>query len=374
MQHAPSTNPHVNTKPDRLTSRERMLRMLERRDHDRIPRHDQYWPETIARWKKEGLEGDGQTVLNLLKSDVAGVGWCWPVPFPGRYEVLQEDEQTRVVRGSMGKVERLWKNRSGTPEHIEFGCDCREKWETEYKPPLLAATRSVNPATASAAIERGRAADRFCVMQGIEAFEAMRQLVGDAIVLPAMATDPDWVRDMSMTYTDLILAEFQAVLDAGRPADGVWVFGDVGYNHGTFFSPAMYRELIWPDHRRLCEWTHRHGMKFIYHTDGDVRAFLDLFVEAGFDCIQPMEAKARMDVRNLAPRYGSGMSFFGNIDMTVAITGDRGRIEHEVRSKLKEGMARRGYAYHSDHSVPPQVSWQSYQWIIELLDRHGNYE
>ena len=43
--------------PTELTSRERMHRMLERRDHDRVPRHDGYWPETIARWQKEGLEG-----------------------------------------------------------------------------------------------------------------------------------------------------------------------------------------------------------------------------------------------------------------------------------------------------------------------------
>jgi hypothetical protein len=36
-------------------------------------------------------------------------------------------------------------------------------------------------------------------------------------------------------------------------------------------------------------------------------------------------------------------------------------------------MARRGYAYHSDHSVPPEVSWHTYQWVIDLLDRYGNY-
>jgi uroporphyrinogen decarboxylase len=189
----------------------------------------------------------------------------------------------------------------------------------------------------------------------------------------AMVEDPEWVRDMSVTYTDLILRDFQEALDSGMKTDAVWVFGDVGYNHGTFFSPSMYRELIWPDHKRMRDWAHERGMKFIYHTDGDVRAFLDLFCEAGFDCIQPMEAKAGMDVRELAPKYGKRLSFFGNIDMTVAITGDREKIEHEVRSKLAAGMANRGYLYHSDHTVPPQVSWKTYQFIIQLLDKYGNY-
>jgi len=188
-----------------------------------------------------------------------------------------------------------------------------------------------------------------------------------------MLEEPDWVRDMAKTYTDLILRDFQAVTDAGAHADAVWVFGDVGYNHGTFFSPATYRDLIWPEHTRMVEWMHARGMKFIYHTDGDVRAFLDLFIKAGFDCIQPLEAKAGMDVRQLAPQSGRQLAFFGNIDMSVAIRGDREELEQEVKTKLAAGMANRGYAYHSDHSVPPQVSWATYRWLVDLLDKYGNY-
>lgn len=356
-----------------LTSRERFLRMLERRDHDRIPRHDGFWPETIARWQREGFAGDNAAALRALQSDHTGVCWSWPMPFPGAEKILSEDAETKVVRGSQGKVERVWKNKSGTPEHISFGCESREKWEGEFKPALLRAGSNFLVADALKNAATGRAEQKFTCLMGIEAFEGMRQLVGDELLLPGFAEDPEWILDMSRTYTDLILRDFQAVLAGGGQADAVWVFGDVGYNHGTFFSPAMYRELIWPDHKRLCDWAHARGMKFIYHTDGDVRAFLDMFVEAGFDCIQPMEAKANMDIRQLAPKYGRQLSFFGNIDMMVAIRGDRDELENEVRTKLAAGMANHGYAYHSDHSVPPQVSWATYQFIMECLEHYGNY-
>ncbi len=356
-----------------MTPRERFLRMLERRDHDRIPRHDGYWPETIARWQREGFTGDWAAALRWLQSDIAGVCWSWPVPFPGREEILGEDAETKLVRGNQGKVERYWKNKWGTPEHVEFGCASREKWEQEYKPALLQSGTNFKVADALQSAATARTENKFAVLQGIESFEGMRQLVGDELLLPSFAEDPEWIRDMSRTYTDLILRDFQSVLAAGGQADGVWVFGDVGYNSGPFFSPQMYRELIWPDHKRLCDWAHAHGMKFIYHTDGDVRKLIDLFVEAGFDCIQPMEAKANMDVRQLAPRYGRQLSFFGNIDMTVAIRGNRDELENEVRTKLAAGMANRGYAYHSDHSVPPQVSWDTYQFIIQCVEKYGRY-
>ncbi|MBL4700670.1 MAG: hypothetical protein JKX85_05365 [Phycisphaeraceae bacterium] len=216
--------------------------------------------------------------------------------------------------------------------------------------------------------------EKFCALNGIESFEAMRQLVGDEVLLMAMAEDPEWVVDMSNTYTDLILREWQILLKTGIRADAVWVFGDVGYNRGPFFSLNMYRQLIQPDHQRLVRFAHEHNMKFIYHTDGDVRTLIDAFVENGYDCIQPMEAKANMDVRKLAPQYGDRLSFFGNIDMTVAGKNDRDALEHEVTSKLAAGMVNHGYAYHSDHSVPPGVSWPTYQWLIELLDKYGRYE
>jgi len=356
-----------------LTSRARMTRMLERRDHDRIPRSDAYWAETIARWQSEGLDGDAETVCRMLGNDVSGVCWTWPVPFPGREEIISEDDRTKVVRGSMGKIERLWKDKSGTPEHITFDCDSRAKWETVYKPALLSSGLSVQIDGAVNAATKADAEQTFSTMRGIESFEAIRQLCGDVISLSAMAEDPDWVRDMSVTYTNLIITDLEAVFDAGGRADAVWLFGDLGYNHGTFFSPSMYRDIIWPDHKRLSDWAHAHGMKFLYHTDGDVRGLIDLFVEAKFDCIQPMEAKAKMDVRQLSPVYGEKLSFFGNIDMTVAGCGNRDELEHEVRTKLEAGMGRRGYAYHSDHSVPDDVSLAQYQRVLELVRQYGQY-
>ncbi len=54
-----------------LTGRERVNRMFARRDQDRIPRQDTFWPETITRWQKEGLQWDHHDVLRVLDADFA---------------------------------------------------------------------------------------------------------------------------------------------------------------------------------------------------------------------------------------------------------------------------------------------------------------
>ena len=356
-----------------MDGRERVRRMFERREQDRVPRHETFWGDTIERWQKEGLDGDHVTVLEMLHTDFGGLCWVWPTAFPGTDRTVREDAETRVVRDSQGKTVRYWKSKSGTPEHLGFDCDSREKWEKVYKPALLDSGLQVDPEAIKRNYKRDRARGLWCHLSGVESFEETRSLMGDEITLIAMAEDPEWVRDVSRTFTSVMIRNLDAVMATGTEPDGLWIYGDIAYNHATMCSPAMYKELIWPDHKRLADWAHAHNMKFIYHTDGNVNGVLDLFVEAGFDCFQPIEAKAGMDVRNLCPRYGSKLAMFGNIDVMVMGSNDKARIEHEIATKFAAGKATRGYIYHSDHSVPPTVSWETYRFVMEMVEKYGWY-
>lgn len=357
-----------------LTGQERVQRMFARQDHDRVPRHESFWKETITRWQAEGLSGGYDEALDFLGTDLHEMGWIWPKPYPDTRQVVSADEQTEVIRDGHGKLVRLWKDKSGTPDHLGFGCDDRDKWERIYKPAMLATGLQIDPARFARAYRTGRERGRWCFIACVEGFEETRALLGDEIALMGMAEDPEWIRDVSRIFVDQTMRNLDAVMATGVQPDGLWVYGDMAYNHATVCSPDMYRQLLWPDHKRLAEWAHAHNMKCIFHTDGDVRSVIDLYIAAGFDCLQPLEAKANMDLRSLAPRYNRELAFFGNVDARVLSTNDRGQIEREIRAKLAAGMAGKGYIFHSDHSVPPTVSWPSYQFAVELAEKYGRYE
>jgi uroporphyrinogen decarboxylase len=114
-------------------------------------------------------------------------------------------------------------------------------------------------------------------------------------------------------------------------------------------------------------------MPVIYHTDGDFRPILPSLIEIGVDCFQPLEAKAHMDLRELKPKYGDKVALMGNIDVMVLITNDRDKIEAEVAGKIPMAKKAGGYIYHSDHSIPPMVTWETYQFLMSLVERYGNY-
>ncbi len=357
----------------KLTGRERVNRVFARQDHDRVPRHDSFWSDTIQRWQTEGLMGGSDAVLDMLGSDFAHLNWLWPMAFPGQERMISQDAETRVTRDGNGKLVRYWRGRSGTPEHLGFDCDTREKWETVFKPALLDTGLQCDPNAALRNYRRGRAEGKWCHLAGVESFEETRSLMGDEITLMAMVEDPDWIADVSHTFTNVVLRNFDAMMATGMEPDGLWLFGDMAFKTATMCSPQMYRELIWPDHKRLADWAHAHNMKFIYHTDGDVNGVLDLYVEAGFDCIHPMEVKASMDMRKILPKYHKDLACFGNIDVMKMATNDPAIIEEEISSKFAVGKEYRAYIYHSDHSVPPSVSWETYQRIIEMVHKYGQY-
>jgi uroporphyrinogen decarboxylase len=357
-----------------LTSQQRVNRAMNHQDHDRIPRYDTYWPETIKRWQEEGFEGDHQQALKMLGADMYGIAGSWPCAFRGRHEQISEDEKTCTYIDEWGSVVRYWKAQSGTPEHISFGCETREIWEKTYKPIYQSYQLQLDRDAIIKRHAQLKAQDKWIFLTGLESIEALRKLLGDVTSMMSMVEDPEWIIDISRTYTDALLAGLDQIMTLGVEPDGLWVYGDMAYNHATMCSPQMYKELIWPDHKRIADWAHQHDLKFIFHTDGDVNGVLDLYHEAGFDCLQPLEAKANMDIRKIGPTHGKVMTWMGNIDAMVLGTNDKQLIEDEVRSKLQAGMANHGYIYHSDHSVPPGVSLETYKYVIALLDQYGNYQ
>ncbi|MFH0792910.1 MAG: uroporphyrinogen decarboxylase family protein, partial [bacterium] len=159
----------------------------------------------------------------------------------------------------------------------------------------------------------------------------------------------------------------------GYEFDGAFIYDDLGYRNGPFFSPATYRELLFPQHKRLCDFLHSKGWKIILHSCGNVNLHIPALIEAGFDCLQPLEVKAGMDLIQLKKDYGEVLAFMGGIDVRAMAHPDPAVIEEEIRTKFAFAKKGGGYLYHSDHSVPDNVSFGQYKRVCELIRLHGAY-
>ena len=162
-------------------------------------------------------------------------------------------------------------------------------------------------------------------------------------------------------------------MSRGMDFDAGWIADDLGYKNGAFFSPAMYREMLMPAHKMVCDCFKSRGKAMLMHSDGNVKELIPLFMEMGIDCLQPLEVKAGMDLVELKKQYGHRLSLFGGIDARAMADSNPAIIEREIAIKVPFAKQGGGYLFHSDHSVPDNVSFQQYCRVMELALEYGRF-
>ncbi len=354
-----------------MNGRERFKTVLSKGIPDRIPITElSFWPETISRWEREGMwEG-------VSPADYFGMDQIFlQCPFDGSLRlperVIEEKETYKIESNSDGVVLKSFKHSYAPPVETDFQIKTREDWERLKTRLLDLENRFTENSMESyeLAVRQGN----FRVITPVEPVWYIIRTLGFARALEAMALEPGFVDDMLSSYTDFTIKMLNKTVRGGMTYDALWFFADLCYKNGMLFSPLMYREKFMECHKKIKSFCAENDMSLILHCDGDVREFIPLIIQSGFDCIQPLEARAGNDVRELKEIYGGKICFFGNINMDVLAEGGKQEIEMEVVSKITAAKKNGGYIYHSDHSVPPTVSLENYSFAVELAKRYGGY-
>jgi uroporphyrinogen decarboxylase len=353
-----------------MTSRERFRTALRRQESDRVPRMElSYWPDTLDRWRQEGM-AEGSSPAELFDLDpVVCLRLDNSLRLP--VEKLEETADWVLERDADGVVYKRWTNQYGPPSEVDTLIKTRADWEqhrNRLRPDPERISDGVREAITTAA-----EAGHFCTINPGEPVWWTLRTLGMESALLALAAEPEFFADMLDRQAALGLEMMRQLLAEGLRPDAVWFSADLCYRNGMLFSPDSYRQYMMDHHRAFADLCHANDMFLLLHCDGDVREFVPLLIEAGFDGIEPLEARAGNDVRDLKARYGDRISFFGNINMDVLATGDRDQIAHEVVSKVEAAKVGGGYIHQSDHSVPPTVSLDSYTFAMELAREHGKY-
>ena len=369
-----------------VTSKERFSRILQHKPVDRIGLFEVFWRETAQKWCAEGHFAKPEDISDHFGLDVRRTGGEIT---PGDYRtvnlaanldagdvVLEETDSTRVVRDGNGAVLRWNKRVSGAPEHVGFLVHDRQGWEEHIKPHLLDERTDVRRIKVREYRDLRAKCERdglFMACAVVGAFDLMSPMCGHENLLMGMAADPGWVHDMSQVYSDVTIRLLEALFQRAGLPDGLWVWDDLGFRDRPFMSPRMYREVLFPAHRRLFDFAHGHRLPVILHCDGFVEPLLPSLIEAGTNCLQPLEVKAGMDLVRLKQAYGDRIALIGGMDVRELESNDPGRVRKELESKLAAAMAGGGYVLQVDHSVSDRVNYETYRYFVETGLKMGTY-
>lgn len=188
-----------------------------------------------------------------------------------------------------------------------------------------------------------------CFLRGYDHF------CTDLAINPVMAEAIlEKVTDIDIALWDLFLQNVDGYVQVVAQGD------DLGTQRGPWISPAMYRKLIKPHHKRLYDFIHsRTDAKVFMHSCGSVYDLIPDLIEVGVEVLNPIQrSAAKMDITNLKREFGKDLTFWGGgIDVQQVLpyaTPDQIKAEtHQSMDVLgKDG----GYMFCAAHNIQPDVT------------------
>ncbi len=359
-----------------MVSRERVKCALRHKEpEDRIPIQDSLWLRTLERWRREGFPED-IPVDEYFDFDMIFIGFDGTPRFPTK--ILERNDKFIIQTVSTGAINKIFRGESSSSAFgvVDRPIKNKKDWPA-IKERLYPDYTRVNWVWAFNAYQKARSEGKFILcgrnLSSGWGYDILQWYMRSEQLLVALVTDPDWVREMVLTLAGLFIKTVEMMIKKGFQFDGAFIFNDVGWKNGLLFSPETYRRTQKEADQMVFSFCHEHNMSVILHSCGCVKELIPDLIEVGVDCLFPLEVKAGMDVRELKQKYGDKLSFMGGIDVRAMANPDPSVIEKEIRSKIEIAKRGGGYIYHSDHSVPDNVSFKQYKRVMRLLRKYGSY-
>ena len=372
--------------PNAKAKIERVQAALDHREPDRVPIGEFFWTNFVRRVKNELDVGDDFNPYAYWDLDLVVVVPNMDPHITGIRVIEDTDEHKVVKTGFEATIEV--RGTYPMPAYLEFDTQtCDQMDALEFDDPkdprrfheaiddqINSVGDALNLGLPSFIDRVNGCADDLCVFGSVcEPHELIWRIMGTENVLVKLLEDPDRIGAFIERLGDFLVGIVEGqIAAADGKLNGMYIWGDIAYDRGMFFSPDCWRSLYKPQLKRICDAIHAAGLKAVYHGCGDASAVFEDLIEAGVDCYNPLEAKAGLDVVDLKRRFGDRLAFNGNIDVRVLATNDRDAVRKEVLTKLNAAKGG-GYIIQSDHSMPDNVDPTTYAYMRELVREYGKY-
>jgi uroporphyrinogen decarboxylase len=148
-----------------------------------------------------------------------------------------------------------------------------------------------------------------------------------------MYTNPDVVQAVTDKVCEFYFEANDRFFKAARDlVDGFFFGNDFGTQCSLICGPDQFDRFILPWFLRFTELGHRHGHQVILHSCGSIHAVIPRLIDAGVDCLHPLQAlAANMDAVTLARDFKGRVTFLGGIDMQELLThGTPAQVRDDV--------------------------------------------
>lgn len=187
----------------------------------------------------------------------------------------------------------------------------------------------------------------------------------------------DYVSEIFERQYEIALENLKALYEScGNKIGMLFVCGtDFGTQDSSFCSTDTYKSLYHNHYRKLNDWVHSNTTwKTFKHSCGSVPNFMPLFIESGFDVINPVQTSAKgMDPVFLKKEFGKDITFWGGGVDTQRILpfGTPDEVKKEVRMKLDIFGKDGGFVFNAIHNIQAGTPVENIAAMFDTLHEYS---
>jgi hypothetical protein len=150
------------------------------------------------------------------------------------------------------------------------------------------------------------------------------------------------------------------------------VFCDIASKQGLLFSPRFLRGVFFPRLKLLIDAWHCHGIRVIYHSEGDITPVLQDIVDSGADGINPLEPDI-LNIRELREEYPD-LVFWGGIDNNELLCrGSTEEVKQAVIDLVRDAGSNGRLLLGSSGQIHPANKLENILAMFEFGRKYGCY-
>jgi uroporphyrinogen decarboxylase len=191
--------------------------------------------------------------------------------------------------------------------------------------------------------------------------------------------EKETANDMMGRYVDAVIGQMKLYHQAVGDYPFAWGVAseDAGSERGEFIAPELFKEMIKPHYKRLCDWVHANTeWKTFLHSCGSIYHYIPEWIDAGIDILNPVQVSAaNMEPERLQADFGGKIVFWGGGCDTQKVlplgTADEVR-EHVLRNMEIFGSGDGGFVFTQVHNIQQNVPVENVEAMLEAAFDFGS--
>jgi uroporphyrinogen decarboxylase len=337
-----------------LTSEERIIKTLQHEEVDRIPIFEWFVDQKVIEAIYPGLSYQEF----VYKADHDAI--CVDLNYKS------EELEPQIYRDEWGIVKQ------DTGESHTYPIDGPIKTRRDfdrYEPPDPHAPERYLTLESDLKAHQGKKA---IILHLNDVFSIPSRLMGFEHFLMTLIEDPKLIEGLIDMCVEVNLKMADEAVKRGVKI--IYTGDDFAHQLSPMVSPSHFEKIFYPPLCRVMGGFKDRGLYIIKHTDGEIMSLIDMIVDSGIDCLDPIDPTAGMDLAEIKSKYGQRIALKGNVDCAQTLTF--GSVEEtiaESKKCIQIAGPGGGYIFSSGNSIHSAVKPENYIAMMNTHREYGNY-